>query len=644
MSHTIRRTFPYLATTILAAALCWAVSFGTLPQADFTFVNGTEIQSIDPAIVTGQPEGRIVMALFEGLTRWNEKDLHPEPGVAESWDISEDGLVYTFHLRADARWSDGSPVTADDFYFSFRRFLDPLSAGEYAYQLWYVKNAARYTRGTAALQPGDPVEVELHPPSGSSPPFARGPLVYGTLLRLETADGQPYEPAQGDQDDAPLHDGAQPQQSPLCVVDLDGRIQRYWPGAQADQVASSADYTPCRQVLFDFRQVGVRVLDSRTLELTLEHSTPYFLQLTGFYPLFPVNRRCVEQHGFPAWTRPENIVTNGPFRLEFRRIRDRIRLLKSDTYWNRDRVALNIVDALAVESDTTGLNLYMTGKADWITTVPTTAIPELLRQQRPDFQPTPELTVYYYRLNTTRPPLGDVRVRRALAMALDKQEVVQRVTQAGDLPARSFVPPGLPGYQQADGPEYDPEAARKLLAEAGYPGGQGFPTIEIMFNAVEAHATIAQLIQAQWQRNLGISVRLRQQEWNAYLVDQRNLKYWVARAGWIGDYSDPNTFLDMFVTGGGNNQTGWSNARYDQLIAAAAGESQSDRRLAMLHEAETILMAELPIVPVYFRVSRNMVRPYVRGFYHNIQDVHPLEAISIDQQLKQQFMAEEEWR
>lgn len=618
-----RSLFPYLAAALGVGAMAYAVSFGTLPPADFTFVNGTEIKSVDPARITGQPEGRIVFALFEGLVNWHPKTLAPVPGVAERWEISDDGLRYTFYLRPDARWSDGSPVTADDFAYSFRRTLDPTTGSEYTNQLWYIKNAKKYNFGGNALKPGDPVEVELLEQPPDALPFARGVVLRGEFESVEIVAG--FDPAKEKEE-----------QPRIYTVKIDGQTRRY----TSEPALAEGNVLLCKQVLLDFEHVGVKVIDARTLELTLAEPTPFFLSLTGFYPLFPVNPKCVDTYGYPAWTRPENIVTNGAFVLKERRIRDRIRMVKSPTYWDRENVRLDSVDALAVESATTALNLYMTGKVDWIPTVPSTVVKDLLEQDRDDFLVAPYLVTEFYRVNTTEPPLNDVRVRKALAMAINRKQIVETVTQAGEDPARSLVPPGMPNYESPKFRGYDPQRAKKLLAEAGYPGGRGFPKISILYNASEGAAAVAQLVQAQWADTLGIETGLRQEEWNSFLTSQQLMQYEISRSGWIGDYVDPNTFLDMFVTDSAHNQTGWSNARYDELIRSARGEQDPKRRMEIFREAENILLDELPVIPLFYGMSKNMVRPYVRGFYSNIQNVHPLRAIGIDEQAKREFIAE----
>jgi oligopeptide transport system substrate-binding protein len=582
------------------AATLWAMSFSQLPPADFTFCNETEIKTVDPAIVTGNPEGRVIRELFECLVNWHPQTLEPIPGVAKQWSVSDDQLVYTFSLRTDALWSDGTPVTAEDFHWSYQRFLHPETAAEYAYQLWYVDGAEKYTRRQLAA--GDAVEIEIMEKAAGALPHARGRSVYGKLLEIDKGAGNDQEPT--------------------YIVELaDGSTVRY-------RKSGGDGATPFRWLLSDFRNVGITIKDSHTIEFRLKHPVPYFVRLLGFYPLSPVNRRCIETHGYPGWTKPANIVSNGPFLLAERRIRDRIRLVKNPKYWNRKAVSFDIVDALAVDSSTTALNLYETGQCDWIPKVPNTIIPEL--RGREDFVSKPFLSTYYYRLNVTRPPLDDPRVRRALNLALDKQEIVDKVARGGEVPATSYVPPGIEGYEPGRCGERNVEEARRLLAEAGYPGGRGMPKIEILYNTMDSHRSIAELIQSQWKEALGIDVGLANQEWSVYQSSVRQLHYDVARAGWTGDYVDPNTFLDMYVTGGENNQTGWSHQRYDELIDLAQGEPDAQQRFAYFQQAEEILMEELPILPLYYYVASELVRPGLSGFYPNVQDVHPIAPMSWD--------------
>jgi len=609
-SPAVRRIVALSALALVVAASVWAVSHEAPEPADLTFCNGTEIKTIDPAKVTGQPEGRVVDAIFEGLCRRDPRNLRVIPGVAEQWDVSDDLRVYTFQLRRDARWSDGSPVTAEDFRYSFQRFLSPETQGEYVYQLWYVKNAKRYSIGD--VQVGDRVEIEL-PRAADVHNTIRGPLLAGVLKQIdEVADEKTYH------------------------VEVDGRLRKF---SKADD--HPADVEHCAWLLPHFDTVGIRVDDPYRLTITLENPTPFFLDLMAFYPLAPVQRKCLETHGAPWWTRPENLVSNGPFRIESRRIRDRVRLVKNEHYWNRDAVQLNSVDVLAVEGSTTMLNMYLTGQVDWITDVPATVAPRILQSHADEFVPTPTLGTYFYRFNVTKPPFDDARVRRALTIALNRREIVETVTRSGQVPAFSLVPPGMKDYEPAECDAENVAEAKRLLADAGFPNGRGFPRVEILYNTQDTHKAIAELIQDRWKQSLGIDVGLRNQEWGVFLDTVRQQKFDVARASWIGDYTDPNTFLDMFMSDNENNQTGWADVEYDRLLNAAASERDDAARLRMLADAESILMRELPIIPVYYYVSKDMVKPYVRGFHQNLRDEHPLWALSIDRDEKRRFLANE---
>ena len=503
--------FPIIIFTIL-----------TNHEADFTFVNGAEPETIDPPLVTGSVESRIVKALFEGLTSYNPKDLSPMPGVAKEWKISENHLQYTFFLR-QSTWSNGEPLTAKDFVYSWKRALLPETAADYAYQLYYIKNARLFNEST----------------------------------------------------------------------------------------------------IDDFDKVGVKALDDYTLEVTLESPTPFFLNLTSFPTLLPVNKNCLERYG-DHWTRPESIVTNGPFLLERWNINQYVLMKKNPLYWDATNVTFNTVKARAIENINTGFNIYESGNADLISTVPLPLV-NILSKRR-DFHSNTYLATYFYRFNITKPPFNDIRVRKAFNLAVNKESIVKFVTKGGEVQAKTFVPNGMPGYTSPAGLAYDPVKARELLAHAGYPAGKGFPAVELIFNTSESNKDIAEVIQQMWKKNLNINVTILNQEWKVFLNTTKKLNYQMCRSSWIGDYIDPNTFLDMFVTNNGNNRTGWSNNRYDTLIKKAAVSDSNEERMSILLKAERILIEEeLPIMPIYFYVSHDMYRDNIKGIYPNILNIHPLK-------------------
>lgn len=661
----LRKAFPYLAIALGLASLAWAVSFNSLPPADFSFNNGDEVKTVDPQKATGQPEHRILTALFEGLLQ-NVPDpagkqpdgntpIIQAPGVADRYELSADRRTYTFHIRKNAKWSDGSPLTPADFVWSWRRLLHPETASEYAYQLNYIVGAQAYN--ASEVKAGDRVEVELDDrpyKDVDDRTFPQGTLRRGILIRTV----KPPEPRipEGTPDKKKRELTAGWREKWAHIVEIKPTSQgkngsgvsweekgeqfTYSQNPSPDETPSSQEIRKCKHVLVDFDStVAIKAPNDETLVVSLTNPTPYFKELVAFYPLYPVNRRCVEEFGSPGWTKPGRIISNGAFVLQSRRIRDRIRLHKNPNYWDAEHVKLNVIDAYPVKSETTCLNMYLSGQLDWGYPVPSVVIPDL--KGRTDYLSAPMFTTYFYRCNVTRPPMDNVLVRRALNLAINKREIVESVTRAGQLPATSFVPPGMPGYTQPKGDinyERDVTEARRLLGEAGYSDGKGFPKIQVLFNTQEGHRTIAEVIQSNWKNNLGIDVELRNLEWGVFLSSLTKKDYQVARSAWVADYSDPNTFLDMFVTDGPNNQTGWSNAEYDKLIHDAAFEADEKKRMAMLLRAENILLSEQPILPIYSYVSNNMVKPYVKGFTSNVRDDHPLQLMWIDQDEKKRFL------
>ncbi len=585
----MRRTLLVFLALFGAGIVLVSVMFSRTSQerADFTYVSGAEPKSLDPAIMTGQLEGRFAEAMFEGLTYWDPETLDPVPGMAERWETSLDEKVWTFHLRRDARWSNGEPVTARDFHWSWRRALSPELASEYSYMLWDIVGAEDFNKGS----------------------------------------------------------------------------------------------------LTEFDRVGITVLDDATLRVTLKSAVPYFLDLTSFYTLSPVHRPTIERweadpNAPPgAWTLPGRVVVNGPYLLESWVTNDRIRLRRNPGYWNAGAIRLETIDALSIEDNTAALNAFLTHEADWNPANWANSLNDEVRKL-PEFVSTEAFISYYYRINNTRAHFRDRRVRQAFSMAVDRTELVENITRLGEKEAYTYVPPGIKGYDPPPGLRHDPDRARKLLAEAGFPGGRGFPPIEILYNTHEGHRQIATVIARQLSETLGIQVHPHNQEWQSYQSDTQTLKYDLARAGWIGDYLDPNTFLDMWVTGGGNNQTGYASPLYDQLhriskdissfvqapeeslygqlvegeelrrrVAAAGAvpemevaerlRLQKPVRMLVFREMEQLLCEiDCPIIPLYTYVTKNLVSRRVGGFHGwlrgpagerlpNVRDLHPLRGFFV---------------
>ncbi len=381
--------------------------------------------------------------------------------------------------------------------------------------------------------------------------------------------------------------------------------------------------------LKDERQVGIAARDDSTLVVRLKAPTAYFLYLTQSYTMLPCPRLVIERWG-ARWTEPGHIVSNGAFTLAYWRQNDRFEFVRNPRYWDAAGVRLDGITAYTIDDLNTSTNLYKAGAIDWNPSgyIPSPFIPYL--RDYGDFRHGRYQGTYFYSINVTRKPLDNVWVRRALNYAVDRDAIANDLLKRSRDPWGNLCPSGYPGYTPPPGLTFDPAKARECLARAGYPGGKGFPKIEILFNTSEDHRRIAEAIQAMWHDVLHIDVQLANQEWASYLKATTELRYDVTRRSWIGDYLDPNTFLAMWITGDGNNRSGWSDPRYDALIRDAALEVDAAKRMAMLAEAERLVLADGPVIPIYHYSTNELVKPYVRGIYRTALDIHPLTHVWID--------------
>jgi oligopeptide transport system substrate-binding protein len=500
--------------------------------------NGTEPQDLDPHVVTGVPESKILMALLEGLVIRHPNGLSPLPGIAEKWNVSNDGKTYTFFLRDNAIWSNGDPVTANDFVYSWRRMLTPSLGSKYPDMLYDVIGAEDFNKG----------------------------------------------------------------------------------------------------LLKDFSKVGVKALDIGTLEVSLRNPAPYFLELLCHYTTRPVHRPTIEKFGEidslgSQWTRPGNFVGNGPFKLSSWELNKLLVVKKSLTYWDADNVQLNEIHFFPVDNATREDLMFRSGKLHVTSTVPQEKI-EVYKEKYPEnLKIDPYYGTYYYRFNTNKEPFDNKLVRQALSLSIDRKQIVDKVQKGGQAEAFSFTPPDKNAFYPSTKLEYDPVRARELLVQAGYEEGT-FPSFELLYNTSEGHQKLAQAIQQMWKKNLNVDVTLTNTDWKVYLSKMSIGDFSVARAGWIGDYVDPKSFLDMMVTGRGNNQTGWSSNRYDSLLLKGANSSSQEERFSFFDEAEHILMDELPVLPIYTYTRIYMLHPDVQGWDSNLLDNHPYQYLSIRKNIK----------
>ena len=355
---------------------------------------------------------------------------------------------------------------------------------------------------------------------------------------------------------------------------------------------------------------------------------PYFLSLLNHYSWWPVHLPTIARHGDPyqrnnRWTRPGNFVGNGPFVLARWDVGNVIVVKKNPLYWNAASVKLSEVRFYPIESIDTEERSFRSGQLHLTYEVPQSKISVYRRDSPQLLRIDPYLGAYFYRINTTRPQFRDKRVRQALAMAIDRKTIVENITRGGQLPAYYFTPPDTVGYTSRSAIRYDPEGARQLLAQAGYPGGKGFPPFDILYNTSESHKSVAEAIQQMWKRELGIDARLLNQEWKVYLDTEKRKDYDVSRAGWIGDYADPSTFLETFLAESGNNRTGWTNAEYDRLLKEASRLGDQQTRYELFQKAEAIFLDEMPVIPIYHYTRVYLLRPEVRGWNATILDHHP---------------------
>ena len=381
--------------------------------------------------------------------------------------------------------------------------------------------------------------------------------------------------------------------------------------------------------LKDFSKVGVNVVDPHTLVVTLNNPTPYFLQLLDHYSMFPVHRATIEKFGEAGergtqWTRAANFVGNGPFTLKQWDLNKVLIVEKNPLYWDATKVRLNGINFYPTQNQTTEERMFRADQLHYTSGVPVDKI-AVYRQNNPELlHIAPYLGTYFYRINTRLKHLSDVRVRQALAMTINREQIVEHVMKAGQLPAYAITPPDTMGYTADSDLHYDPEQARQLLSAAGYPNGEGFPVTEILYNTDESHRKIAVTIQQMWKKELNINVTLLNQDWKVYLDTESSGNYQISRAAWIGDYVDPNSFLDMWLADSGNNRTGWNNPKFDQLITQVAPRAPTqEQRYAAFRRAEKILLEDMPIIPIYTYVSQHLIHPSVKGLSANLLN-HPM--------------------
>jgi oligopeptide transport system substrate-binding protein len=622
-------------STSCAASANNKVFFGkTDPPRDniMRYVSGSEPESLDPQISDGQPEARLYMALYEGLVEYDPKTTVPVPALAERWEINKDSSELTFHLRRTGRFSNGDPITARDFVYTFRRGLAPKLGSRNAALAYYIKYAEGYNSGAVFVLDSATGKFLLADDFSGGQGEGSAPKPLSSTPNLSVTSEYPPVP----EDKLPDADTAfhQFMHSPDRLI---------LPGDEKKR-AKAIDANPKLKAVIDGKQfvpiaakdIGVEAVDDYTLRISLGQPAPFFLSLMPHQFFRVIHQQTIEKFG-GAWTLEQNIVTSGPFTLKAWKHYDRVVVKRDPMYWDSANVRLDGIEFYAVVESSTIMSLYKAGEIDamlnhnvqapWLDTI----------ASYKDYMDAPEATIEYYLFNCTRPPTNDVRVRKALNMGLDKQAVG---TWRHQKALTSITPEGMfPGYPQPKGDSFDPEKAKALLAEAGYRDGAGrfdpakFPVdqVEITINPDGGNIPVAEFLQAQWKQNLGITLPIKVMEQKTSLAARARLEYrGLFRTGWGADYMDPFTFLGLYYTPAGNNGTGWWDPKYAALLDEANRTGDKQKRYELLARAEALALDAQPVMPLFTTSARWMKKPYIKGMYPNPASLFPWKWVYIE--------------
>ncbi|WP_420065704.1 oligopeptide ABC transporter substrate-binding protein OppA [Pectobacterium colocasium] len=508
-----------LSSTMAVSAIAATVPAGVqlAEKQELVRNNGAEVSSLDPHKIEGVPESNVSRDLLEGLVI-SDVNGKTVPGVAESWD-NKDFKVWTFHLRKEAKWSDGTPVTAQDFVYSWQRLADPKTASPYASY-----------------------------------------LQYGHLLNID------------------------------------------------DIIAGKKSPDT----------LGVKAIDDHTFEVTLSEAVPYFYKLPVYAAMSPVNKAAIEKFG-DKWTQPQNWIGNGAYKLKDWVVNEKMVLERNPQYWDNAHTVINKVTYLPIASEVTDVNRYRSGEIDMTyNNLPIELFQKLKKEIPDEVKVNPYLCTYYYEVNNQKPPFNDVRVRNALRMGLSQDILTNKVKNQGDIPAYGFVPPYIDGLKAAV-PEWFTwsqekrnEEAKKLLAEAGYTADKPL-TLNLLYNTSDLHKKMAIAAASIWKQNIGVDVKLENQEWKTFLNTRHQGTYDVARASWCADYNEPSTFLNSMLSDSSSNTSHYKSKEFDALVAKSLQVKTDEERTAVYQQAESLLDKDAVIAPVYYYANTRLVKPYVGG-------------------------------
>lgn len=511
-------------TLILLVSMLFGLEAMAAKQ-EFNLRIQSEPPTLDWTLATDNVSITILVNMMEGLAKYDQK-LQPKPGLAQSWSVSNDGKTYTYKLKENVHWSDGAPLTAQHFWDSWERLLNPKTASEYSYFLFDIVGAKDYNEGK----------------------------------------------------------------------------------------------------LKDPARLGFKAIDAKTFQIVLNKKAAYFPSIPTFTVTFPIRNDLLEKYG-TKWTDPKNMTVVGPFKLSEWKHDSKLTLVPNEKYYG-GKAKLEKVSAYVIHEDTTAINMFESGTLNYVSRLPALEIERL--KTSPAYRNAPYLRGYYYGFNTKKAPFNDVRVRQAFAQAIDRTKIVE-LLKGGQIPTSSWIPKGMPGYDPNIGLKFDVKKAQKLLAEAGFPAGKGFPAVTFMFDTRDDNKVIAERLQNMWKENLGVDLRAQNEDWKVYLNRLKVDVPAMFRLGWGADYPDPDNFMNLFTSSSGNNYTGWKNAAYDSLIEKAAGESNIKKRLAYYREAQILLTEkETVMVPLFIDAINVLVSPSVKGLELNSMDLLQLKDVQIN--------------
>lgn len=634
-----------ISALVLLASLAWTtlscavassseIYFGKTVPPDrniLRYVTGEEPESLDPAVSNGQPEARIYMALYDGLVEYHPQTLAPTPALATHWRANDDSSEFTFYLRRNGRWSNGDPIDANDFVYSFRRALSKELASRSAYMAYYIKYAQPYNEGAVFVRdPGSgqfllAKDFDEHI---APEPIGGSPLVAGKGEYQPTAE-ESQPPA-----DSAFH---QSLHTPLRLTlpgDEKTRTKLLNGNAKLKEAVTGKELIPIKG-----EDIGVEAIDNYTLRISLTLPAPFFVGMLAHQVFRIVPRKVVEKYG-DTWAQPEHIVTCGPFKLKTWQPYHALVVERDPMYWDAATVKLDEIHFYPMADNPSIMNVYKVGEVDAVLnhSVPNAWL-HVVRTKK-DYMDAPEAAIEYIIINTTRAPMNDVRVRKAFNLAIDKdawaawRQIVKPLT--------AFTPTGIfPGYPQPKGDTFNPEEARRLLGEAGYPVTKNsdgsyscpqFPAnqIEYIYNTQESTKNLVEWMQAQWKQNLGITVTLRNMDWKTFLTTRARMDYnGFARGSWGADYMDPFTFLSLFYTGG-ENGSGWSDPKYIALLDEANRTLDPHKRYELLAKAEAFMLQAQPVIPIHTASANWVKKPYVKGLYPNPASLYSWKYVYIE--------------